>query len=173
VIQKIGHLLLLSLLTCQLWAQKSNVNYDEDKVRSYQLPALLVTENGETIKTKKDWERKRRPELLDLFEKEMFGKSLASFGKLRYKILSSKVDAVEGKATRKEIAIYFSEKSDKHMVMLLYTPNSKKRSPTFLGLNFHGNYTITDEKDIRLPISWVPNVNDIKDNKAVESNRGS
>lgn len=162
----------LSFIVCSAWAQKYKVNYDEKKVAPYQLPELLMTAQGDTIRTTEDWEQKRRPELLALFEQEMFGRAPVSFGKLRYKILSRKRDAVAGKATRKEVAIYFSEGSDEHMVLLLYTPNHRKKSPVFLGLNFHGNHTISDEEDILLTETWVRNVNGITDNKATADNRG-
>jgi hypothetical protein len=58
--------------------------------------------------------------------------------------------------------------------VLLYFPNSKpKNAPAFVGLNFEGNYTITDEPDIKLPEDWVPNSNGTKENKASEKRRGT
>ena len=55
-------------------AEAQPINYDESKVPVYTLPDPLVSESGKTIRNKRQWERKRRPELLSLFETEMFGK---------------------------------------------------------------------------------------------------
>jgi hypothetical protein len=93
---------------------------------------------------------------------------------MQFKVLSNKKDALNGKATRKEVAVYFSGKTDARMVILIYTPNGKKAPvPLFLGLNFHGNYTVSDEQDIIMTGNWVRNVNGISDNRAREENRGS
>ena len=59
---------LLLLLTPLLLAQP--FNYDEAKVPKYTLPDPLVMIDGSPVKTVKDWETKRRPEILELFKKE-------------------------------------------------------------------------------------------------------
>lgn len=47
-LHKIGVVIFLSFVTNSMLAQKYAVNYDEDKVKPYQLPELLVTEQGDT-----------------------------------------------------------------------------------------------------------------------------
>ena len=49
-------------------------NYDEDKVGSYTLPDPLVLQNGKTVRDAKTWTSKRRPEVLKLYETEIYGR---------------------------------------------------------------------------------------------------
>ena len=51
------------------------VNYDESRVGAYTLPDPLVMQNGDPVKDAASWYGKRRPEILDLFEREQFGRS--------------------------------------------------------------------------------------------------
>lgn len=48
------------------------LNYNESKVPEYTLPDPLVTVAGKPVRNSRQWERTRRPELLGLFETEMF-----------------------------------------------------------------------------------------------------
>src|SRR5947209_20242108 len=51
------------------------VNYDEARVRPYVLPPLLTMRNGRPVQTAADWWSKRRPQLVELFDREMYGRS--------------------------------------------------------------------------------------------------
>ena len=53
----------------------SKANYNEANVPEYTLPDALTLENGKPVTTAEQWTKKRRPELLRLFETEMFGKA--------------------------------------------------------------------------------------------------
>jgi hypothetical protein len=46
---------------------QTNVNYDESKVPEYNLPKLLVSQDGEKIRTAKQWIDLRKPEIVNLF----------------------------------------------------------------------------------------------------------
>ncbi len=50
------------------------VNYDESKVRPYTLPNPLVLANGQRVTTPAMWWKKRRPELVKLFNSQMYGR---------------------------------------------------------------------------------------------------
>ncbi|MEA4808162.1 MAG: acetylxylan esterase, partial [Macellibacteroides fermentans] len=54
---------LFAILVCA----QQNTNYDESKVPAYVLPEVLQCENGETVKSVEQWEKQRRPELIELF----------------------------------------------------------------------------------------------------------
>ncbi len=146
--------MLLVYLSSPLMAQKRVVNYDESKVPRYTLPDPLLLENGTKVTTSTDWNLKRRPELLALFQKEMFGRMpKVDHSKLRFEELTSKPDALEGKATRKEIRIYFNAPNkEPKLDLLIYYPN-KRKGPvaTFLALNFQGNHACVEDPDIMLP----------------------
>ncbi len=48
-------------------------NYDESKVPEFKIPDPLVTFSGKKVKNVKVWEKKRRPELLEFFTKNVYG----------------------------------------------------------------------------------------------------
>ena len=48
------------------------VNYDEAKVGTYTLPDALVLQNGKPVRDAKTWIKKRRPEIVSLFETQQY-----------------------------------------------------------------------------------------------------
>ena len=59
-------------LAQKLSEKRTEINYFEDKVLSYELPPLLKDDDGQTITTTAQW-AKRRAKLLDLFRNELYG----------------------------------------------------------------------------------------------------
>lgn len=115
-------------------------NYDESKVPEYSLPDPLVFANGKKVKNAQQWFEKRRPELLHLFETEMFGRAPGRPEELHFKLLKETRDALGGKATFKEIGIYFTKNERQFIRLLLVVPNDAEGPvPAFLGMNFMGN----------------------------------
>jgi hypothetical protein len=50
-------------------------NYDEAKANPYpELPDPLTLQNGEKVRTAEDWWQRRRPELVELFDREIYGR---------------------------------------------------------------------------------------------------
>ena len=146
--------------------------YDEAKVPKYTLPDPLVMQSGEKVADAKAWRAKRRPEVLRLFEEHMYGKAPGRPAKMTFKVLESDAKALEGKATRKQVAVYFTGKEDGvRMDLLIYLPNAAaKPVPTFVGLNFGGNHTIHRDPAIRLARGWVRGGGG--KNRATEASRG-
>ena len=127
-------------------------NYDEARVPAYTLPDLLTTADGRPVKTRKDWETLRRPELLRLFTDEMFGRAPDKPEGLHFKLLQEDPQALDGLATRREVALWLDQAESQRIVLLLYVPNRTKQPvPAFLGINFFGNHTTTDEPGVLLP----------------------
>jgi hypothetical protein len=158
-------------------AQPAGFNYDEAKVAPYTLPDPLVFENGEPVQNAMQWRLARRPELLRLFEDEVFGRMPGRPAALRYVTRSVDRKALGGTATRKEIRILFNGRADgPKMDLLLYLPNAGvKPAPVFLGLNFMGNHTVHPDPGISLPESWVTNSDETgaTNNRASEKGRGT
>ena len=56
-------------------AQPADANYDEAKVPKYTLPDPLVMQSGQPVKDAETWRNQRRPEILHLFQENVYGKS--------------------------------------------------------------------------------------------------
>ena len=65
------------------------VNYDEAKVRGYVLPPLLKMQSGQPVRTAAQWWSKRRPELVRLFDREVYGRVPATAPVIRWQIKST------------------------------------------------------------------------------------
>ncbi len=158
-------------------AQQSAINYDESKVPAYTLPDPLVLSDGTRVADADTWRRKRRPEILRLFEQHVYGKTPGKPAGLRFETTSVDKTALGGKATRKEVSVYFTGKNDgPRMDLLLYLPNNKKGPvPAFLGLNFYGNHAIHPDPGITLSKQWMRDNKNlgVVDNRATEASRGA
>lgn len=124
-------------------------NYDEAKVPAFQLPALMRTADGTEVKTAADWTGKRRPELLALFEKKMFGQA-PERPALVFEVREEATPALNGKALRKQVRVFLSGKKEGPFFdLLLYSPaDAKGPVPFFLGLNFLGNPSVSEDPGI-------------------------
>ena len=60
---------------------------------------------------------KRRPELLRLFETQIYGKAPVRSKDLHFRLLNEDREALGGLATRKEVAVYLT-KDEKHYLTL-------------------------------------------------------
>ena len=133
--------------------QKPYAPYDTDErlVKPYLLPDPLQNSDGTRIRTAQEWMNSRRTELLNLFKREEYGEILPRPAGMSFRVLSEKDNALEKTAIRKEIQLDFvSSNGNKHsIILLLYLPKDIRAPvPTFLGLNFNGNHTTTEEPDV-------------------------
>jgi hypothetical protein len=151
-------------------------NLDESRVPAYTLPDPLVDSHGKHITTKDEWMNKRRPELLRLFETEVYGRPPQETPKIEFHVDSEKRDALAGKAVSKQVTILVStSRGQLPLHLLLYIPKSDRPVPVFLGLNFHGNQSVHSDPAIAICQSWVQNQPEghIVDHRATEDSRGS
>ncbi len=119
-------------------------NYDESKVGEYKLPELLVREDGKDVKTKSEWEKIRRPEIVKLFENNVYGKVPKDFDNIDFKVVNKDESAMNGKATLKEVAITVSRGNRSITInLIMFTPNKVKvPAPMFLVINHRGVQTM-------------------------------
>jgi len=113
---------------------QTTFNYEESKVPVYTLPDLLTSNNGKKIKGQKDWLKTRRPELLELFTSQVFGRVPETPYQKKIKVVKVDPKAMNGLATLKLIDIDISSNSKSITIHLgLFTPNrANKPVPTFL-----------------------------------------
>ncbi len=165
---------LMVIFSTEIIAQKNEPNYDESKIPAYTLPELLTAKDGKTISSSKQWDKTRRNEILMDFQRFVYGKIPEGAVETRTQIIKE-TDALNGKATLKEVRMTFSRNNHQiSMDILLFLPKSKEKAPLFVGLNFYGNHTILDDPNISLASSWIRNNEafGIIDNKATEASRG-
>jgi len=132
------------------WAQERDVNYDESKVPGYTLPALLMTADGQHISTTAQWEQQRRPELLELFAAQMYGRTPADRIPVHYEVLTENPDALNGMATSRQVKLTFNNGiKELEALLLMYLPNHiQGKVPMFVGYNFKGNHSTTTDSTI-------------------------
>jgi hypothetical protein len=64
------------------------VNYDEAKANPYpNLPDPLLLKNGKRVTTAKQWWSQRRPELVELFDREVFGRVPAHTPSVQWRVV--------------------------------------------------------------------------------------
>src|SRR6478672_1938310 len=136
--------------------QTPSTNYDESKVGTYTLPDPLIFNNGKPVRTAADWTKRRRDEVLELFAANIYGHNPLAPQKLRYEVFDTDQNGLGGKAIRKQITIYFSDKNEgpKEELLLFIPKNSHKPVPVFLLLSFNGNQTAAKDPAIKLTPSW-------------------
>jgi hypothetical protein len=98
-------------------------NYDESKAGGYTLPDPLMLLNGRPVRDAGTWIRLRRPEILKLYETEVFGRVPDSAPKMRFEVSRVVTNALAGRAIRKNITARIGSQPDAPEVKLvLYLP---------------------------------------------------
>lgn len=153
-----------------------DANYDESKMPAFTLPDPLVMCDGSKVESARMWKKKRRPEIVSLFEEYVYGRA-PNPPKRLFEVVSVDENALGGKAVRKEVSVYLAgSKEGPKMDVLIYLPAGvKKPVPLFVGMNFHGNQTIDSDPGITITKQWVPNneKSGFVENKATEASRGT
>ncbi len=164
--------LLMALFLLTAWAQSPPGNYDESKVGTYTLPDPLVMNNGQRVRSAKEWTTRRRPEILELFATNVYGHSPQAPKETKYEIFDVDEHALGGKAIRKQITVYLTtEKNGPKEDVLLYLPaGSKQPVPAILALNFMGNQAVIADPGVKLATIWNPKTHEPQ--QATEASRG-
>ena len=166
---------LVLLFAVQFSFAQFEPNYDESKVPEFKVPDPLKTFRGKKIKTSKKWIKKRRPELLNFFTTNVYGKIPGELNISQINVLEESTDAMNGKAKRKQVELVF-EKNGKSLdfTILMYLPKSVKQVPLFVGYNFYGNHTITDDVNVIISDAWSRDNESfgIINNQLTEQSRG-
>ncbi|PHN06242.1 acetylxylan esterase [Flavilitoribacter nigricans DSM 23189 = NBRC 102662] len=140
------------------------------------LPDIMTTFSGYNITTGTDWAAKRRPEILNAFQANVYGRVPKQDYQVKFSVDNIDEDALEGKAIGKSVTVMLSANGKSHNFNLyLLVPKSDKGPyPTFLGLNFYGNHTVHADSDIPISSSWTPNNSQfcVFDHQADEVSRG-
>lgn len=157
-------------------------NYDESKILPFELPDPLMDQEGNQVRAAEQWPA-RREELRDLFVQHVFGR-MPNERRIKTRVLRRDPAWNEGRSVRYELAVEIlplkeqdSESGGLAIAVLVDVPakaSASKPVAAFLGLNFKGNHTTTDDPNVRLTSSWVKDERNEKSNKhaAAEAGRG-
>jgi hypothetical protein len=120
-----------------------------------QQPDPLVFANGTPVRIRSDFEQRRRPEILNLFAENLYGRTPTAA--LPVKVVDVRQEpALNGLAIRKQITLAVGAQGERTWHLLLYTPaNAKGPVPTIIGLNFGGNHTVDADPGIDLNPVWI------------------
>ena len=132
----------------------SQINYSEEKVHPYTLPDVLLCEDGTKVTTVKQWERKRRPEILELFSNYMFGKVPFPPSKPKWRIKCTDYSALGGKAIRRDVEIWLLRNAHNSKVSLqIYLPHEAMQHPVplFFAIALLPNYTVCNDLSVEMP----------------------
>jgi len=119
------------------------VNYDESKANVYSnVPDALVMANGERVTTPEMWWKQRRPEIAELFDREVYGRTPAQLPKVKWEVVKvehEKKGDVE--VTTKTLAGHVDNsaypKINVKLELTLSTPtDAKKPVPMIMELGF-------------------------------------
>ena len=126
--------------SARLTRSRPEFNYYEEKVPEYTLPDLLADARGKKISSAKVWTKKRRPEVLEMFRTDVYGRMPETLYTKSFRVVNKDENVMEGAATLKEIDITIAEGSESLVIRLtLFTPNSEKKPvPVFLLIDNRG-----------------------------------
>lgn len=143
-------LLWLAPSAAILAAEPDDTNYDESKVGVYTLPDPLVCFDGRRVTDATVWREIRRPEILDSFAANVYGRTPPIPTHLRFETTDIDAEALGGLATRKQVTVrLFDEPEAPWIDLLIYIPNrATKPVPAFLGLSY-GNQGVHADPGIR------------------------
>ncbi len=149
-------------------------NYDDTKVPKFQVPDPLIRFNGKKLSNARKWVKKRRPELLDFFQNEVYGSVPGKLDEVSFKVVEQANNALNGQAKRKQVEVVLTKNEHSlRFTILIYLPKDKLNTSLFLGYNFYGNHTITSDPEVIVTEAWSRNNDDfgITDHTPTEKSR--
>ncbi len=132
--------LIIAFILANFMLSVQAQNYDESKVPEYTLPDVLKTTANREVSSKRAWEKVRRPEILKLFEDNIYGQMPKAYDSIKYSVANKNAVAMNGKAHLKEILIeVFNHNKSVKINLVLFVPNNvRKPAPAFLLINNRG-----------------------------------
>lgn len=121
----------------QLSQKQPEFIYHEEKVPVYILPELLTSQSGEKTASPGSWIKTRRPELLELFRTNVYGRVPATPYKQSYSVVSEDNNAMDGLAVFRNVAVTINsgEKSLTFHMFLFLPRDNAGPVPVFLLIN--------------------------------------
>ena len=101
-------------------------NYDESKANPYPIPDALLLKDGTPVKDSDTWWNKRRPEILEDFSSQMYGRIPQDTPKITWEVKATDPAAAGGLAVEKIVIGHIDNsrypKANPSINLTLYTP---------------------------------------------------
>jgi hypothetical protein len=113
-------------------------NYDEAKGNPYpRLPDALAFDDGRPVRTARQWWKVRRPQIVELFDREVYGRVPAHVPAVHWTVVESKAGSEGGAMTLTRKLIGHADNSayplvDVDIELYLTTPAGAKRVPVIV-----------------------------------------
>lgn len=138
------------------WDAQPATNTDESRVGTYVLPDLLKSQDGTKITTAKQWESKRRPEIMKLLAQHQEGVTPAGGPRPIFDVIERDGVGMGGLSRRTQVRIRFEGDTTGLAIRVLLNVPAKATTPvpTLLYLSFMPNILIQDEPGIDEGSAW-------------------
>src|SRR5262245_14272180 len=90
-----GTLSLLTLVCVAASGQPKQENHDEAKAGAHTLPDPLLMTGGERVTSADTWRKRRRPEILKLFEANVYGRNAGRPRRMSFELTSIEKSSLE------------------------------------------------------------------------------
>ena len=122
-------------------------NYFEDRIPPYTNADPLTFADGRKVRFTSDW-KKRREEILEIFQSQMYGRMPAP-SEIYLDTLESG-PTCHAYGTRTQVRMWFKpDRTGPFIDWLCVTPKKVKgKSPVILSLNYNGNHTVLPDEQI-------------------------
>lgn len=163
-------------------------NYDEAKVKPYQLPDPLVLANGRRVTDAETWMKVRRPELIRIYEAEIFGRIPKQTPSVTWSptVTEMESETYDGPlppakpvwSVRRTVGTIGTAADAPRMHLKLTLPDGKKPVPVILLMQFGGGGAPVADPPVANEIlarGWgyaTVGYNDIQPDKADAFNQG-
>ena len=124
--------------------------------KDYVLPDALVTNDGKQVKNVRQWEKVRRPEIMSIFNNEMFGEVPGRPEGLHFALACPDSIVYDGIAIRRRVNVFLdSEEKHSFEVLIHFPVQHNGRIPMFVGLNFKRNAVAFDVTRHQWPYEFL------------------
>ncbi|HEX9201092.1 MAG TPA: acetylxylan esterase, partial [Acidobacteriaceae bacterium] len=141
------------------------VNYDESKANPWpSLPSPLILDNGKPVNSAKVWWTQRRPQIVELFDREVYGRVPANVPAVHWQVVSTTPGTEAGIATITRRLIGHVDNSAYPVVTvdieasLTVPANSHKPVPVILEFTFENYPHPANRPAASAPTEWKQQV---------------
>ena len=122
------------------------------------LPDVLTLQNGQPVRDAGTWVKHRRPELIKLYEAEIYGRVPVTAPKVKFEVVEADETVLEGKAMRRHVVGHFGDQPDGPAVnVMIYRPVAATGPlPLVLHVTFGGDQSLAPPPALVAPGATPP-----------------